>query len=58
DGAELGTLSDVFSTGSNDVYDIRCEGAKNLLVPIIDGVVKLVDIENKKIVVKLPEGLL
>ena len=57
DGEKIGVLYDIFSTGSNDVYDIRRENAKNLLVPIIDGVVKAVDIENKKIVIKLPEGL-
>lgn len=56
-GRNIGTLQDVFSTGSNDVYDIKRQNAKNLLVPIIDGVVKSVDIENKKIVIKIPEGL-
>ena len=53
----IGILVDVFSTGSNDVYDIRREGKKNLLVPIIDGVLRNVDIENKKILIKVPEGL-
>lgn len=56
-GNEIGVLTDVFSTGSNDVYDIKREGKKNLLVPIIDGVLKTVDIENKKITIKIPEGL-
>lgn len=53
----IGILKDVFSTGSNDVYDIKREGKKNLLVPIIDGVLQNVDIENKKILIKVPEGL-
>ena len=56
-GEKIGVLRDVFSTGSNDVYDIKRENAKNLLVPIIDGVVKSVDTDNKKIVIKTPEGL-
>lgn len=56
-GKEIGALVDVFSTGSNDVYDIKRENKKNLLIPIIDGVLKSVDIQNKKIVVKIPEGL-
>ena len=56
-GEKIGILQDVFSTGSNDVYDIKRENAKNLLVPIIEGVVKSVDTENKKIVIKIPEGL-
>ncbi len=53
----IGELSDVFSTGSNDVYDIKRDGKKNLLVPIIEGVLKSVDIENKKIVIEIPAGL-
>ena len=57
EGGKIGVLCDVFSTGSNDVYDIKRENAKNLLVPIIDGVVKSVDTQNKRIVIKIPEGL-
>ena len=57
DGSEIGILEEVFSTGSNDVYVIRRSGAKNLYVPIIDGVVKSVDTANKKIVIRIPEGL-
>ena len=53
----IGTLVDVFSTGSNDDYDIKREGKRNLLVPIIEGVLLNVDIENKKILIKVPEGL-
>jgi len=54
---KIGDLVDVFGTGSNDVYDIKREGKKNLLVPIIDGVLQSVDIENKKIMIEIPKGL-
>lgn len=57
DNGKIGDLVDVFSTGSNDVYDIKREGRKNLLVPIIDGVLKSVDIDNKKIIIEIPKGL-
>ncbi len=57
DGEKVGVLADVFSTGSNDVYDIKREGRKNLLVPIIEGVLKSVDIPNREIVIKIPEGI-
>lgn len=57
ENGEIGVLADVFATGSNDIYDIKRDGKKNLLVPIIDGVVQSVDIENKKITIKIPEGL-
>lgn len=56
-GSLIGILADIFSTGSNDVYDIKRSGRKNLLVPIIDGVLKKVDTENKKIYINVPEGL-
>ena len=54
---KIGDLVDVCSTGSNDVYDIKREGKKNLLVPIIDGVLQSVDIDNKKIIIEIPKGL-
>ena len=54
---KIGDLVDVFGTGSNDVYDIKREGKKNLLVPIIDVVLQSVDIENKKILIEIPKGL-
>ena len=54
---KIGDLADVFGTGSNDVYDIKREGKKNLLVPIIDGVLQSVDIDNKKIIIEIPKGL-
>lgn len=54
---KIGDLVDVFSTGSNDVYDIKRDGKKNLLVPIIDGVLQSVDVENKKIIIEIPKGL-
>lgn len=54
----LGKVEDVFSTGSNDVYVVRNEIGKQILIPAISSVVKNVDIENKRIVVKLIEGLL
>lgn len=57
EGGKIGDLRDVFSTGSNDVYDIKRDGKKNLLVPIIDGVLKSVDVENKKITIEIPKGL-
>lgn len=54
----LGKVEDVFSTGSNDVYVIRNEIGKQILIPAISSVVKDVDINNKKIVVELIEGLI
>jgi len=58
DGETLGKVDDVFSTGSNDVYVVKNELGKQILLPAIGEVVKEVDIPNKKITVKLMEGLL
>lgn len=54
----LGTLTEVFSTGSNDVYVVKSEDGKQILLPAIKDVIKQVDIENKKIIVHLLEGLI
>ena len=56
-GEKIGEIADVFNTGSNDIYDVKREGKKNLLIPVIDDVVKEIDIENKKVTVYMMEGL-
>lgn len=58
EGEEIGKISDVLRTGANDVYEVKREGAKDLLIPVIDSVVKEVDIEGGRVVVELMEGLL
>lgn len=47
-GNELGTLTDVFETGANDVYEIR--GSKKLLLPALKRAILSTDIENRKMV--------
>ena len=50
DGFELGKISHLFETGSNDVMVI--DGEKERLIPYISGqVVKQVDLENKLVTV-------
>ncbi len=58
DGEQIGKISDVLRTGANDVYEVKREGKKDLLIPVIDSVVKDVDIEGGKVLVHLMEGLL
>lgn len=53
----LGILSDVFPTGSNDVYVVKDELGKQILLPAIKEVIKNVDLENKKVIVHLIPGL-
>lgn len=53
----VGTLQDVFSTGANDIYDVKTEKGTSLLIPVIDGVVLEIDTEQRKIMTELPAGL-
>ena len=57
EGENLGTVYDVFNTGSNDIYEVKDENGKQLLIPAIKEVIKNIDISNKKITIKLMEGL-
>ncbi len=54
----LGTLADVIQTGSNDVYVVRDEEGKEILIPALKSVVREVLLEEGKISVILPKGLL
>lgn len=53
----LGNLIDIFPTGSNDVYVVKDELGKQILLPAIGEVIKKVDVANKKMIVKLIPGL-
>ena len=58
DGLELGELIDVSQFSSNDVYVVKNGAGKEVLIPATKEVIKQVDIEQKKIVVHLLEGLI
>jgi 16S rRNA processing protein RimM len=57
DGQHLGTIFQIISTGSNDIYVVK-EGEKELLIPAIYEVIKEVDIEKGRMTVSSMEGLL
>lgn len=57
EGEKLGVLDDIYNTGSNDIYVVKNELGKSILLPGIPDVIKEVDIENKKIIVHLLKGL-
>ena len=58
EGENLGIIDDVFPTGSNDVYVVKDNLGKQILIPAIADVVKEVDLKNKKMIVNLIPGLL
>ena len=53
----FGKVMEIIRTGSNDVYVVR-DGSKELLLPMIDSVVKKIDLEEGKLVFHPIEGLL
>ena len=57
DGEELGKIKEIMSPGANDVWVVDRPGKDELLLPVIDDVVKKVDPANQQVIVELMEGL-
>jgi 16S rRNA processing protein RimM len=57
EGLPMGVVRDVFPTGSNDVYVVK-KGQKEYLIPATKEVVKEINLEGRKIIIHLLEGLL
>lgn len=53
----LGKVDDIFPTGANDVYVVKDENGKQLLLPGTSEVIKEIDLEKEKIIVHLLKGL-
>lgn len=58
EGNYLGVVEDVFSAGAHDIYSVISAEGKEILIPVIPGVIVSKDMENKKIVVRILPGLL
>ena len=58
EGKLLGKVDDIYNTGANDIYVIKDELGKQVLLPGIKDVIKNVDLEGKKIIVHLIPGLI
>lgn len=57
DGEKIGKISEILAPGANDVWVVKRKGKKELLLPVIDDVIKKVDLEQGLVVVDLLEGL-
>ena len=55
-GELLGKICDVSKTGANDVWHIE-NNSKEYLIPKIDDIVKQVDIDNEKVLIKPIKGI-
>lgn len=56
-GEYLGKLTQILSTGSNDVYIVRDGTGKEILLPAITDVIRRIDLDEKRIIVRLIPGL-
>ena len=55
-GEELGELTDILETGSNDVYVVS-QGKAEILIPALKTVITQVRLDEGVMVVSLPDGL-
>ena len=53
----VGNLVTVVDLAANPLLQI-INGEKEVLIPLIDGLVKAVDRKNKQLIIKAPEGLI
>lgn len=56
-GETLGEIKEIMSPGANDVWVVKRAGKKDLLLPVIDDVVKEVDLKQGQVIVELLDGL-
>ena len=54
----LGEIINILTPGANDVWVIKGEKGKEILIPYIEDVVKKIDITSKKVNIEVMEGLI
>lgn len=57
EGHALGVLTEILETGANDVYVVRDEQGREILLPVIEGVILEVDLQSHRLIVNPPEWL-
>lgn len=57
-GTDLGQITEILSPGANDVWVVKQKGRADILLPYIESVVKQINLENKRVDVEIPEGLI
>jgi 16S rRNA processing protein RimM len=57
-GLMLGRLEAVLDHGAHELWQVKGDKGREAILPVIDGVVREMDLENGRIVVEPPEGLL
>jgi len=57
DHTRLGTIAEVFSNGAHDVLVVQ-GGRREILVPVIEDIVKAIDLDARRVVIESVPGLL
>ena len=57
-GEVLGKITEVLQPGANDVWVVKGNKGKEIMLPFIDDCIKEVDVQNKKVICHLMDGLL
>jgi 16S rRNA processing protein RimM len=57
-GRSLGLVSDFQETGGTPLLEVKTPEGRELLIPFANSICTGIDLENKRIIVNLPEGLL
>ncbi len=57
DGSRLGTIEEIFSTGAHDIWVVR-DSEREVLVPVIEDVVKAMDFAARRVTIEPIPGLL
>lgn len=58
EGNEIGPVVDILETGANDVLIVHGEAGKEILIPLIDDVVKKIDLLSRTLIIHVMPGLL
>lgn len=58
EGDEIGVITEILETGANDVWEIKAKDGKKHYIPYIEDVVKNIDVDEKKIIIHVMDGLL
>lgn len=57
DGSRFGALTEIIPTGANDVYVVTDENKKEWLLPAIKECILNVDMEGRKMIIRLMKGM-
>lgn len=57
DGSRIGTIEEIFSNGAQDIWVVR-DGEREVLVPVIEDVVKAMDFAARRVTIEPIPGLL